>query len=178
MNSFSYLITPEKFKVRTDLVNMQLAPRIISDFATHSLMLAMEPWDFRLVLNPEYSDVSINQLFLNAYSTFKAYAQIMKKQGDDHTVVSLHTSYWGLEYNNNARVTTTVQLLAARLAGVDNVIFHLDQTIANASVMADAKEFVQQQNGKNMGDILANLVVQTQEANWSIGVNVKTVEQA
>ena len=161
------LAAPEKFQVRSDVLNVQLGPKIITDSATRTSLLAMEPWDFRLVAEPKYTEVAINQMFTNAYSTFKAFAQSKQKQ-DPQALVTIHTSYWGANYKNNTRLTTAIQFIAASLAGVQKIIFHGNDT----RVIADAEAFVKAQTGKNVGDVLQSLLQQSTHPQWMAGVEV------
>jgi hypothetical protein len=164
------LAHPDQYHIRGDLVNVQMAPLLVSDSETGSTLLAMESWDFRLVNAPRYNNVAINQMMENAYSTFKAYAEMMHKTAPGQPVV-IHTSFWGTNYQNNPRLTTAIQMVAAELAGVDKIIFHIDSTSPQeAQVLFDAQSFVQAQHGKSVSDILLNMLKMTTQYEWAAGV--------
>ena len=167
-NLMDLLAAPHTYKLNSDFVNAQFSPKIVSDSVTGFRLLLMEAWDFRLVRDVTYSDVSIHQMMTQAYSTFKAYAQIMRSKQPDMPIV-LHTSYWGSNYRNNARVTTAIQLLAAHLAGIDTVLFHANIRGGDMQALADAQGFLLQQDGKNVGDILTSLLQLSTSPSWSAG---------
>ncbi|HXF29651.1 MAG TPA: hypothetical protein VN457_07350, partial [Chlamydiales bacterium] len=170
-NVASILANPEHYAVRADLVNTQLSPKIVSDAKTGSHLLAMESWDFRLTSAAHYNNVAVNQMFTNAYTTFKAYAQMMQKQHPGQPVV-VHTSYWGVDYQNNPRLTTAIQMIAAQLAGIDKLVFHVNtSTSGNSQILFDAQSFVEAQNGNSVANILQNMLQQTAQMDWQAGMN-------
>jgi len=170
-NVAGILANPDQYNVRGDLVSTQMEPKIISDAKAAGHLLAMEAWDFRLTSGAHYNTTSINQMFLNAYSTFKAYKQICQKQNPGKSVV-IHTSYWGTEYRNSARITTAIQLIAAELAGIDRLVFHINPTgHEDAQALFEAQDFVAQQSGESLGTILANVLKKTAQPGWQAGVS-------
>jgi len=167
MHLQNLLRNPTQYKVHLDLVNAQITPKIIADGETH--LLAMEPWDFSLVAHPHYNQRVIDQMFANSYATMKAYVQIMQTQHPGAQVV-VHTGYWGIQQQNNPRVTTAIQLIAAQLAGVDQLVFHMDDTSAlSVQVFFDSQLFVQSQSGNPMSNVLQNVLKQTAQTGWQAG---------
>jgi hypothetical protein len=171
-NVQNVLAHPEQYHIRGDLINVQLAPKIVTDTQSNSSLLAMESWDFRLVNSPKYSPAALNFMLTNAYSSFKSYAQIVQKQNPGQPII-IHTSFWGTGYQNNPKMTTALQLIAAQLAGVDKIVFHINSTNARETeILADAQAFVQGQSGQDIATILQNMLSMTKKADWQAGLNV------
>lgn len=168
-NVQNILANPDQYGIRPDLVNVQLEPMIVSDTQSNSQLLTMESWDFRLVDTPHYSPMAVNYSFATAYSTFKAYADSMHKANPGKPVI-VHTSHWGTQYNNNPKVTASMQILAAQLAGVDRLVFHLDTSNpVDMKVVNDAQGFVQAQSGNTIDTIMVNLLQQSKTGDWTAG---------
>jgi hypothetical protein len=162
-NLRSLLATPEKYRVRQDLVNARFFSKIIFDSSSGSSLLVMEPYDFRLSQKSQYSTTSLEQMLIVSCSTMKGYVSL---QGAKKASCVIHTSFWGRDYKNNLRLTTAIQLLSSQLAGVNRLVFHLDRRPESAQIVKDARDFVESQNGMKMSVVLANLYQKTHDSNW------------
>ena len=70
-----------------------------------------------------YSLDEIDYLIATAYTGFSAAVERTRSRGDADTVI--HTGFWGCgAYGGNRRLMTLVQLVAARLADADELVFH------------------------------------------------------
>lgn len=163
----SLLSKPANYDVRPDIVNIQLSPKIITDSASHSKLIAMDAWDFRLETAPAYTQVALAEMFLTAFASFKAYVQMLQKE---HLPTSIHTGFWGIDYLNNPRVTTVLQMIAAEVAGVDKLIIHTGPSDQDNQIVSDAKKFLQAQDGKPMQVILQELLQNIEQQNWQAGI--------
>jgi len=155
--------SPEKYGVDPIKLNLQVTPKVIEvatvdvkNQMTKHQVLAMESWDFRLVERANYDKTALKTLLNRAYSTFKSYSDVMSRRGADTDV---HTGFWGVgEEGNNATVTTVIQMMAAQLAGIDNITFHYAGE--NPGAVEEAKSFLQSRSGMSVTEILDDLLSQ------------------
>jgi hypothetical protein len=71
-----------------------------------------------------YSRDEINYILNTAFTGFSA-ARIESTRSDRSAPVVIHTGFWGCgAYGGNRLMMTLLQLLAARLARVDQLVFH------------------------------------------------------
>lgn len=150
---------PIKYKLRSDVLNVELSPKIFSDSHTHSKLIAMDAWDFRLENKPIYSQLALDQMFMTAFASFKAHFQLCQKE---HLSKVVHSGFWGKDYKNNAQVVAVLQMLAGEAAGLDQLYFHG----LKDEVVSETFAFLKAESGKPIYLILQDLLQNTTEFNW------------
>jgi len=153
------LENPIKYKLRSDVLNVGLSPKIFSDSHTHSKLIAMDAWDFRLENEPFYSQLALDQMFMTAFASFKAYCQLCQKE---HHSKVMHSGFWGKDYKNNPQVAAALQMLAGEAAGLDQLYFHG----LSDEVLSETFAFLKAESGKPIYLILQDLLQNTTEFNW------------
>lgn len=72
-----------------------------------------------------YSAEEINFILTTAYGGFVAAAVESRRIAGSDTGILIHTGYWGCgAYGGNRVLMALLQMLAARLAGIDRLVFH------------------------------------------------------
>ena len=170
-NVSELLLNPESFFVSPIVVLCDLSPKIITDSQNKTALLLMQPHDFRLTSEPKYTENSLKQLLFTTYATFRGYTQICQKE---NTPTIIHTSFWGTNYGNNARMTTAIQTIAATLSGVDRLVFHIDSSHPiDQLILFDAQDICAKLKGNSVETILQNLLQQSDLIEWSASSTIK-----
>ena len=72
-----------------------------------------------------YSKEEIELILVTAYTGFRAAKLESQRVGGESARTVIHTGFWGCgAFGGNRELIAVLQLLAARLAGVDRVVFH------------------------------------------------------
>lgn len=94
-----------------------------------------------------YTAEQIETILVTAYTGFTAAsAEAARLVGDDTPLV-VHTGYWGCgAFGGNRVLMAALQVLAARMAGVGTLAFHVGDP-AGSELLADALEFLDGYDG-------------------------------
>jgi hypothetical protein len=75
--------------------------------------------------NGEYKRGEIELILATAYTGFRAAKLESQRANGENSRVVIHTGFWGCgAFGGNRELMALLQILAARLAGVDRLVFH------------------------------------------------------
>jgi hypothetical protein len=151
------LNSPESYGLDSNSLNISLNPKLIEvatvDINNHlskSQVLAMDMSG----ISGQLDNSSLKDLLSTAYSTFKGYTDVMSKRAPGESL-ELHTNLFAASSPEQAKVLTVLQIMAANLAGVDNLVFH--NADASSDTITDAQNFLEARQGQNVSSILDDL---------------------
>lgn len=90
----------------------------------------------------KYTRPQIEEALLTAHSGFRAAVSESKRAHGDGVAVVVHTGYWGCgAFGGNRELMAALQMIAARIAGVDLLVFHTGDK-SGAVPFSKAREFI------------------------------------
>ena len=117
-----------------------------------------------------YSASDIRQILITAYSGFVAAIEEGKLQPGSNASTSIHTGFWGCgAYGGNRTLMLLLQMLAAHLAGVHEIVFHLGR--ASGRRYHDESLALYEQIAAKPNTPVASIVARLEEAGFAWGVS-------
>ena len=76
-----------------------------------------------------YSVDELEWVLASAFTGFRAAVLESRREGGDAAAVAIHTGYWGCgAFGGNRVVMALLQVIAAEMAGIDQLVFHVGAT--------------------------------------------------
>ena len=117
-----------------------------------------------------YSASDIRQNLITAYSSFVATIEEGKLQLGSNASTSIHTGFWGCgAYGGNHTLMLLLQMLAADLAGVHEIVFHLGR--ASGRRYHDESLALYEQIAAKPNTPVASIIAKLEEAGFAWGVS-------
>ncbi|MGC4048072.1 MAG: hypothetical protein QM758_30140 [Armatimonas sp.] len=100
------------------------------------------------------------------YTLCTAYTGFAAAKTESDGPITIHTGFWGCgAYGGNRPLMVMLQLLAAKLAGIERIVFHTGDP-ASLSVITDAEATLRQLATDSLPDTL--LALQEQGYRWGV----------
>jgi len=117
-----------------------------------------------------YTASDIRQILITAYSGFVAATQEGKLQRGPNVSTSIHTGFWGCgAYGGNRTLMLLLQMLAAHLAGVQEIVFHLGR--ASGQQHYDESLALYEHIAAKPNTPVASIIARLEEAEFAWGVS-------
>ena len=117
-----------------------------------------------------YIASDIRQILITANSGFVAAIEEGKLQMGSNASTSIHTGFWGCgAYGGNRTLLLLLQMLAAHLAGVYEIVFHLER--ASGRRHHDESLALYEQIAAKPSTPLASIIARLEEAGFAWGVS-------
>ena len=117
-----------------------------------------------------YTASDIRQILITAYSGFVAATEEGKLQRGPNASTSIHTGFWGCgAYGGNRTLMLLLQMLAAHLAGVQEIVFHIGS--ASGRQHHDESLALYKQIVAKPKTPVASIIARLEEAGFAWGVS-------
>jgi hypothetical protein len=118
-----------------------------------------------------YTSDDIETTLMTAFTGFRAAALETRRQRGDRAEVVVHTGYWGCgAFGGNRTLMAILQLLAARMAGLRRLAFHVGPA-GGRQPLADALRLVREELGPVPSAPVRTLVARLEAMGFEWGVS-------